>query len=63
MYVTNKDLETISELSAFVDGALESADDVEYWSDLSKRTSDLQKRMKEANFKQCVKNQLRKPSK
>jgi len=39
MYITLKDLETISELSAFVAGALESADDVEYWSDLERRTN------------------------
>ena len=53
MYVTLKDLETISELSAFVDGALESADGLdengknisEYWLDLDKRVEKLQSKM------------------
>jgi len=45
MYVTEKDLDTISELSAFVAGALESADDVEYWSDLEKRVNKLEQKM------------------
>ena len=46
MYVSEKDLQTIMELTAFVDGALESADDSEYWLDLSKRATDLQDKMK-----------------
>ena len=45
MYVTEKDLDTIAELSAFVAGALESADDVEYWSSLEKRTNKIEKKM------------------
>lgn len=45
MYVSLKDLDTISELSAFVDGALESADDSKYWSDLSSRVNKLQIKM------------------
>jgi len=53
MYVSLKDLDTIAELSAFVDGALESADDVEYWGGLSKRVDQLQRKMtrqREADF-------------
>ncbi len=45
MYVSKKDLETISELSAFVAGALESAEDHEYWFDLDSRTNKLEKKM------------------
>jgi len=45
MYVTSKELDTMAELSAFVAGALESADDVEYWHDLDKRVADLEKKM------------------
>ncbi len=45
MYISKKDLDTISELSAFVAGALESADDFEYWSDLEKRTNNIEKKM------------------
>jgi len=45
MYVTKKDLDTISELSAFVAGALESADDSEYWFDLEKRTNKIERKM------------------
>lgn len=45
MYVTKQDLDTISELSAFVAGALESADDVQYWSDLEKRTNKIESKM------------------
>jgi broad specificity phosphatase PhoE len=41
MYVTDENIETLRELRAFVDGALESADDEEYWQDLASRTSDL----------------------
>lgn len=54
MYVTLKDLETISELSAFVDGALESADGLDengnnisdYWLDLDRRVEKLHLKMK-----------------
>lgn len=54
MYVTLKDLDTISELSAFVDGALEAADGLdengknisEYWLDLDKRVEKLYSKMK-----------------
>jgi hypothetical protein len=60
MYVTLKDLETISELSAFVDGALESADGLdengknisEYWLDLDKRVEKLQSKMKKQYSRQ-----------
>jgi len=45
MYVSLKDLDTIAELSAFVDGALESADDAEYWGGLSARVDKLQQKM------------------
>jgi hypothetical protein len=45
MYITEKDLETIRELSAFVAGALESADDVRYWSDLEKNTNKIETKM------------------
>jgi len=45
MYITEKELDTISELSAFVAGALESADDVEYWSDLERRTNRIERKM------------------
>jgi len=45
MHVTKKDLDTITELSAFVSGALESADDVEYWGSLEKRTNNIEKKM------------------
>jgi hypothetical protein len=41
MYVTDENIETLRELQAFVDGALESADDEEYWQGLASRTSDL----------------------
>lgn len=60
MYVTLKDLETISELSAFVDGALEAADGLdengknisEYWLDLDKRVEKLQSKMKKQYSRQ-----------
>ncbi len=52
MYVSDKDIDTIAELAAFVDGALESADDVKYWQDLSKRTDKLQNKMVKQNHKQ-----------
>lgn len=45
MYVSLKDLDTIAELSAFVDGALESADDAEYWGGLSAIVDKLQQKM------------------
>ncbi len=62
MYVTLKDLETISELSAFVDGALESADGLdengknisEYWLDLDKRVEKLQSKMKKQYSRQKI---------
>jgi flagellar biogenesis protein FliO len=41
MYVTDENIQTLRELQAFVDGALESADDEEYWQSLASRTSDL----------------------
>ena len=64
MYVTLKDLETISELSAFVDGALESADGLdengknilEYWLDLDKRVEKLQSKMKKQYSRQKSSN-------
>jgi len=60
MYVSQKDLETISELSAFVDGALESSDGVdehgnsipEYWKEFSIRTDKLQQKMMNQNNRQ-----------
>ncbi len=60
MYVSKKDLKTISELTAFVDGALESADGVdedgndiaEYWKDFSKRTLHLQDKMMCTSWRQ-----------
>ena len=65
MYVTLKDLETISELSAFVDGALESADGLdengknilEYWLDLDKRVEKLQSKMKKQYSRQKSSNE------
>ena len=65
MYVTLKDLETISELSAFVDGALESADGLdengknilEYWLDLDKRIEKLQSKMKKQYSRQKSSNE------
>ena len=65
MYVTMKDLETISELSAFVDGALESADGLdengknisEYWLDLDKRVEKLQSKMKKQYSRQKSSNE------
>ena len=66
MYVTLKDLETISELSAFVDGALESADGLdengknisEYWLDLDKRVEKLQSKMKKQYSRQKSYNEI-----
>lgn len=62
MYVTEKDLDTIAELSAFVAGALESADDVKYWSCLEKRTNKIEKKMQkqfQAQAKQRLNNKRR----
>jgi hypothetical protein len=60
MYITEKDLDTISELSAYVDGALESADGFDenglniqdYWLDLDKRVELLQNKMKKQFHRQ-----------
>lgn len=69
MYVSDKDLETIGELHAYVDGALESADGkdehgndiVEYWLDLSNRVSKLQKKMKRQNWSQERRKKITNP--
>ena len=52
MYVSKKDLDTIAELSAFVAGALESAYDIKYWSDLEKRTNHLERKMHRQSSRQ-----------
>jgi len=59
MYISKKDLDTISELSAMVSGALESADDVEYWSDLEKRTNKIEKKMQKQAVSQDRRNNKR----
>lgn len=50
MYVSSKDIDTISELSAYVAGAVESLDPddedlVNYWTDLEKRVDKLERKM------------------
>lgn len=55
MYVSEKDLKTIAELTAFVDGALESCDGediVKYWIDFSKRVNKLESKMIKQNATQ-----------
>jgi len=62
MYVSDKDLDTITELAAFVDGALESADGkdedgndiVDYWKEFSIRVDKLQDKMIKQNKNQSV---------
>ena len=62
MYVSDKDIDTIAELAAFVDGAVESADGkdsegnniVDYWLDFSKRVDKLQNKMMNQNKMQSV---------
>lgn len=62
MYVSKKDIDTIAELAAFVDGALESADGVdengkdivEYWKEFSLRVDKLQSKMTKQYERQNV---------
>lgn len=62
MYVSKKDIDTIAELAAFVDGALESADGVdengndivEYWKEFSIRVDKLQAKMQKQYERQNV---------
>jgi hypothetical protein len=67
MYVSEKDLNTISELTALIDGHLESVDGldefgnnlIDYWIDFSKRTNALEIKMKKQYYRQNHKKQLR----
>tara|TARA_R110002096_G_scaffold418834_1_gene623155 strand:+ start:57 stop:239 length:183 start_codon:yes stop_codon:yes gene_type:complete len=60
MYVSKKDIDTIAELSAFVDGAVESADGkddngndiADYWLDFSDRVDKLQQKMNRQHCRQ-----------
>lgn len=50
MYVNKKDIDTISELSAYVAGAVESLDPddedlVNYWMDFEQRVDKLERKM------------------
>ena len=62
MYVSKKDIGTMAELAAFVDGALESADGVDengngiaaYWKEFSIRVDKLQAKMQRQYDRQNV---------
>lgn len=62
MYVSKKDIDTIAELAAFVDGALENADGVdengndivEYWKEFTIRVDKLQLKMQKQYERQNV---------
>lgn len=64
MYVTQKNIETMVELHAFVHGALENADDQEYWGELSNQTRIIIDKMKaqqsRQDFSAMVKKEKRK---
>jgi len=60
MYIRKKDIDTIAELTAMVDGAIESVDGdkdmMDYWENFSKRVNDLEIRMIISNSKNKTKN-------
>ncbi len=58
MYVTDENINTIVELQAFVDGALESADDEKYWQGLASRSSDLYRKMATQRNRQDFNNSV-----
>ncbi len=62
MYVTEKDLEVMRQVTAFIDGALESADGVDeqgdniqdYWIRFSNEANRLEFKMQRANARQSI---------
>lgn len=56
MYVSKKDLDTIVELLAYVDGAIESAEEQKkpYWRNLHDRTYKLMNKMRKQSVEQVL---------
>lgn len=55
MRVSIKDIQTINQLSALVDGNLEALEDkktIKYWEGLAKRVENLEKKMRKQREKQ-----------
>ena len=63
MYVSKKDVDTMHELIAFVEGQIDAVEDEEYWFDFLHRTKKLSDKMLKVheaqNFKQLVQKQVR----
>lgn len=63
MYVTNEDIDTITELVEFVRGATESADDSDYWFGLLNRSVRLQENIVKQNKRQIHQKIMKKVNK
>ena len=60
MYIKESEVDTMHELTAFVEGQIDGAEDVEYWHDFLHRVKALTEKMTESHRKQNFRGMVNK---